>query len=130
MVTNSVPGTVLTLHGLVSRPLAAGAPDSVQVTSGAPREVRFRVDAPGTYYYWGTTTGRGFLARTGEDAQLAAAIVVDEPGVKPRPDRILVMGQWADTTPSEVNRDVLMRRLLLVVNGRSCGWSFAGIRRC
>jgi len=119
IVTNSVPGSVLTLHGLVSRPLPAGAPDSVQVTAGASREVRFRVDAPGTYYYWGTTTGRGFQARTGQDAQLSGAIVVDEPGITRRRDRILVIGQWADTTPSEGNPDELMRRLLLVVNGRS-----------
>jgi FtsP/CotA-like multicopper oxidase with cupredoxin domain len=119
MVTNSVPGSVLTLHGLVSRPLPAGAPDSVQVTAGASREVRFRVDAPGTYYYWGTTTGRGFEARTREDAQLSGAIVVDEPGLTQRRDRILVIGQWADTTPSERNPDVLMQRLLLVVNGRA-----------
>ncbi len=119
MVTNSVPGSVLTLHGLVSRPVPAGAPDSVQVTAGASREVRFRVDAPGTFYYWGTTTGRSFVARTGEDAQLSGAIVVDEPGITRRHDRIFVIGQWADTTPSEVNPDALLRRLLLVVNGRS-----------
>jgi len=119
MVTNSVPGSVLTLHGLVSRPLPAGGPDSVQVTPGPSREVRFRVDAPGTYYYWGTTTGRGFVARTGEDAQLSGAIVVDKPGITGRRDRILVIGQWADTTPSETNPDRFMRRLLLVVNGRS-----------
>ena len=118
-VTNGVPGSVLTLHGLVSRPLPAAAPDSAQVTPGASREVRFRVDAPGTYYYWGTTTGRGFQTRTREDAQLSGAIVVDEPGIKPRRDRILVIGQWADTTPSEGTPDALMRRLLLVVNGRS-----------
>ncbi|HEV8400401.1 MAG TPA: multicopper oxidase domain-containing protein [Gemmatimonadales bacterium] len=119
MVTNSIPDSVLTLHGLVSRPLSAGAPDSVQVAPGTTREVHFRVDAPGTYFYWGTTTGRSFFARTGEDAQLSGAIVVDEPGVTPRPDRILVIGQWADTTPSEANPDVFQRRLLLVVNGRS-----------
>lgn len=118
-VTNAVPGSVLTLHGLVSRPLPAGAPDSVQVTPGVSREVRFRVDAPGTYYYWGTTMGRGFQARTREDAQLSGAIVVDEPGTTQRRDRILVIGQWADTTPSERNPDERMRRLLLVVNGRS-----------
>jgi len=117
-VTNSIPGTVLTLHGLVARPLPAGARDTVQVPAGASREVRFRLDAPGTYYYWGTTTGRRFNARTGADAQLSGAIVVDEPGVHRR-DRILVIGQWADTTPTEANPDAYMQRLLLVVNGRS-----------
>ncbi len=118
-MTNSVPDSALTLHGLASRPLAAGAPDSVQVAPGASREVRFRLDTPGTYFYWGSTTGRSWLARNGEDAQLSGAIVVDEPGITPRRDRILVIGQWADTTPSEANPDASMRRLLLVVNGRS-----------
>jgi hypothetical protein len=47
------------------------------------------------------------------------AIVVDEPGITQRRDRILIIGQWADTTPSEANREVAMRRFLLVVNGRS-----------
>jgi len=91
----------------------------MQVAPGASREVHFRLDTPGTYFYWGTTTGRSWAARTGEDAQLSGAIIVDEPGRTPRPDRILVIGQWADTTPSESNPDALMRRLLLVVNGRS-----------
>ena len=120
-LTNSVPGTVLTVHGLASRPRPAGTSDSVQVSAGASREVRFQLDAPGTYFYWGTTTGRDWSARTGADAQLSGAIVVDEPGAPPplHRDRILVIGQWADTTPSEANPDVYMRRLLLVVNGRS-----------
>jgi FtsP/CotA-like multicopper oxidase with cupredoxin domain len=118
-VTNSLD-SVLTLHGLASRPLPAGASDSVQVAPGTSREVRFRLDAPGTYFYWGTTTGRRWDARTGLDAQLSGAIVVDEPlPGAPRRDRILVIGQWADTTPSEANPDGLMHRLLLVVNGRS-----------
>ena len=119
MVTNSIPASVLTLHGLASRPLPAGAPDSMQVPAGTSREARFRVDTPGTYYYWGTTTGRSFTARTGEDAQLSGAIVVDAPGITSRRDRIFVIGQWADTTPSEANPEVSMRRMLLVVNGRS-----------
>lgn len=120
-VTNSLPDSVLTLHGLASRPRRAGAPptDTVQVAPGTSREVRFRLDAPGTYYYWGTATGRHWDARTGEDAQLSGAIVVDEPGSTPRRDRILVIGQWADTTPSEANQDEHMRRFLLVVNGRA-----------
>ena len=119
-VKNSVPGTVLTMHGLVSRPRPpASTPDSVAIASGASREVRFRLDAPGTYYYWGTTTGRAFRLRTGKDAQLSGAIVVDEPGAPRRRDRILVIGMWSDTTPSETTRDADQARLLLVVNGRS-----------
>jgi FtsP/CotA-like multicopper oxidase with cupredoxin domain len=119
-VTNSVPDGTLTLHGLVSRPVSAGSSsDTVQVAPGASREVRFRLDAPGTYYYWGTTTGRPFNARTLEDAQLSGAIVVDEPGAASRRDRILVIGMWADTAGSAATVGRRRNRLLFAVNGRS-----------
>ena len=109
----------LTLHGLVSRPVPQGAPTSIELRPGETREIRFRLDAPGTYLYWGTTMGRPLALRTREDAQLSGAIVVDEPG-KPRPtDRIFVVGQWSDTTTSEDLAETQLRRFLLVVNGRS-----------
>ncbi|MDQ3520204.1 MAG: multicopper oxidase domain-containing protein [Gemmatimonadota bacterium] len=119
-VKNSIADGVLTLHGLVSRPISAGSSDSVQVNPGASREIRFRLDAPGTYYYWGTTTGRPFRARTREDAQLSGAIVVEDPAAPPRRDRVLVIGEWADTTGG-ASRDGGRKRerVLLVVNGRS-----------
>ena len=111
--------STLTLHGLVPRPVPAEGAAPVEIPPGATRELRFRLDAPGTYHYWGTTMGRTFLARTKEDAQINGAIIVDGPGDRRPRDRVFVMGQWADTTPSELNRDVSMRRLLLVINGRS-----------
>ncbi|MFN2399002.1 MAG: multicopper oxidase domain-containing protein [Gemmatimonadaceae bacterium] len=120
-VKNSVPDSVLTLHGLVTRPASAGSPsDTVQIAPGASREVRFRLDAPGTYYYWGTTTGRTFNARSREDAQLSGAIVVDEPGAGSRRDRVMVIGLWADTASAAARAQGRRReRTLLVVNGRS-----------
>ena len=121
-IRNSVADGALTVHGLVSRPLPPGSArkGTVHVAPGASREVRFRLDAPGTYYYWGTTTGRPFAARTREDAQLSGAIVVDEPGRVARPDRVMVIGAWADTSGLAARDDGLRReRLLLVVNGRS-----------
>lgn len=117
-VKNSLSDSTLTVHGLVSRPVPAGAsPETVKVAPGATREVRFRLDAPGAYYYWATTMGRQFRWRTREDAQLSGAIIVDEPGRPARRDHILLVGEWADTTGAAGSGP--RERLLLVVNGRS-----------
>ncbi|HXI33927.1 MAG TPA: multicopper oxidase domain-containing protein, partial [Gemmatimonadales bacterium] len=68
-IHNTVPGAQLTVHGLHARPLPTGGlPDTVVVRPGETRTVRFRLDAPGTFSYWGTTTGRSFAGRTHEDA--------------------------------------------------------------
>lgn len=116
-VRNSVPNDTLTVYGLETRPVAASAGDPLRVAPGATREARFRLDAAGTYYYWGTTMGRSFLGRTREDAQLSGAIIVDEPGRPVPPDRVLIIGMWADTLGSEDTQQ--LNRLLFVVNGRS-----------
>jgi FtsP/CotA-like multicopper oxidase with cupredoxin domain len=116
-IRNSLPDSTLTVHGLVSRPARAGASDTVQVAPGATREVRFRLDAPGAYYYWGTTMGRVFRFRTRDDSQLSGAIIVDEHSAAGRRDRVLVLGEWADSVAGE-NAPAQLR-LLLAVNGRS-----------
>ena len=118
VIRNAVPNTVLTVHGLHSRPAYGAAfNDSIQLSYGQVQQLRFRLDRPGTYYYWGTTTGQSFATRTREDAQLTGVIVVDEPGERPAPDRIFVLGMWADTARSETARHRL--RELFVMNGRA-----------
>ena len=117
-VRNMVPNQMLTIHGLHTRPaIGAAFNDSIQVAPGAVHTLRFRLDRPGTYYYWGTTTGRAFDYRTKEDAQLTGVIVVDEPGVRTPTDRILVIGMLSDTTGTESSR--VRDRQLFVVNGRA-----------
>lgn len=116
-VRNSMPNDTLTVHGLETRPVAVAAAEPLRLAPNTTREVRFRLDAPGTYYYWGTTMGRSFRGRTREDAQLSGAIIVDEPGRPVPPDRVLVIGMWADTLGSEDTQQ--LNRLLFVVNGRS-----------
>lgn len=107
----------LRVYGLHSRLRA----DSVGIAPlvlapGERRTVRFRLEAIGTYYYWGTTMRRAFDFRTGEDAQLTGAMVVDDPAARRSPDRIFVIGSWADT----VHRARTHRkRILGVINGRS-----------
>jgi len=118
VVRNAVPNTVLTLHGLHSRPaIGAAFNDSIQLTYAQIQTLRFRLDRPGTYYYWGTITGASFGSRAGEDAQLTGAIVVDEADVKPSQDRILMIGGWTDSAGAEGSRR--RHRELFVVNGRS-----------
>lgn len=107
----------LRVHGLHSRL----AEDDIDITPlvlapGERRTVRFRLESAGTYYYWGTTMRRALDFRTGEDAQLTGAIVVDDPAAPRSPDRIFVIGSWADT----VHRARTHRqRVLGVINGRS-----------
>lgn len=116
IVRNAIPGAALTIHGLHARPASGGA-DSITLAPGAVQTLRFRLDRPGTYYYWGSTTGRAFAQRVGEDAQLTGVIVVDEAGQRTPRDRIFVIGSWTDTTASETNRR--RQRELFVLNGRS-----------
>jgi manganese oxidase len=111
---NALRGATLVVHGLNAHPPADPAADTLQLAPGATRQTRLRLDTPGTYYYWGTTTGRLLGGRMHEDAQLSGAIVVDEPGRPAPAGRIFVIGMWGDTAggaPSVQH--------LFVVNGRS-----------
>lgn len=109
--------TTLDVYGLVDRiALAVGPRDSaLRLPPGATATVRFEAYAPGTYYYWGTTTGRPVAFRTKEDAQLTGAIVVDPIGPR-SDDRIMVIGMWTDTVARAFTE---RKRLLAVINGRS-----------
>src|SRR5687768_7293323 len=118
VIRNAIPNTTLTVHGLHSRPaFGAAFNDSIQLAYGQVQQLRFRLDRPGTYYYWGTTTGQAFDTRTRDDAQLTGVIVVDEPGERAPRDRIFVIGQWSDTTYTETTRR--RQRELFVMNGRT-----------
>ena len=116
-IRNRLDGVTLDVHGLGERIALASppVPEPVRLRPGETRSVRFRLSAPGTYYYWATTTGRSFSYRIGEDAQLNGAIVVDPVG-KRADDRIFVMSMWADTVARAFTH---RKRLLAVFNGRS-----------
>ncbi|HYD51966.1 MAG TPA: multicopper oxidase domain-containing protein, partial [Gemmatimonadaceae bacterium] len=114
---NALARDTLLVHGLHDRPWRdAARPAAITLLPGERRRVRLRLDAPGTYLYWGTTTRRAANFRTGEDGQLTGAIVVD-PATGPIPtDRVLVIGMWSDT----VHRaNTVRQRILGVLNGRS-----------
>ncbi|MEO6526586.1 MAG: multicopper oxidase domain-containing protein [Gemmatimonadaceae bacterium] len=115
-VRNAIVGAPLTVRGLTSRDTAPARNDSLRLEPGETRTIRVRLDAPGTYYYWGTTTGRPMVERFKDDAQLTGAIVVDPADGPPPHDRIFVLGMWADTSGRS---EIVRERLLSVINGLS-----------
>ena len=110
----------LTLRGLHDRSTTSGArptpADSIELAPGASRAVQFRLDVPGTYYYYGSTTEQTVDWRAGDDSQLTGAIVVDPPNAPAPNDRVFVIGVWSDTAGRVLARRT---RILAVINGRS-----------
>jgi FtsP/CotA-like multicopper oxidase with cupredoxin domain len=116
-VRNSIPDSTLVVYGLYTRGSAAG--DTVQIKPGQVREVRFVAGVPGTYFYWGTTTGAAGNASRGVDSQLNGAFVIDTgTALGAARDRVLVLGLWSTNTtiPAVINRTDLLR---FVINGKS-----------
>ena len=110
-VRNALSDSTLIVYGLHSRPGALD--DSIHIAAGATRQVTFDAGAPGTYFYWATTTHHAIADRDGYDSQLHGAFIVDSIGGVPPPDRIFVLAEWSgvgnlDTRPE-----------LRVINGLS-----------
>jgi len=125
-VRNSIPNATLEIHGLHTRP---GDPkDMIKLAPGSTREVRFKAGPPGTYFYWGSTSGAPEIRdRVSRESQLSGAFVVE-----PRPaglsqrsaagklqsdDRVFVIGVWflVDDPGARPPR----YREVLAINGRS-----------
>lgn len=114
-VRNDLPDS-LRLYGLHDRTSTLPDTAPIVLAPGGSARVTMRLDIPGTYMYWGTTTRRALNFRTGIDAQLSGAIVIDPPGRRDPAERIFVLGMWSDT----VHRAGIHRaRVLGVVNGVS-----------
>lgn len=90
-ILNALPKAVR-LHGLHERP--GEEKDAFTVQPGATQQFRFTAGTPGTYFYWGTTTGSTIAQREAIETQLAGAFVIDPPGAAAK-DRIFVIGVWA-----------------------------------
>ncbi len=67
--------------------------DTVQLAAGATREVRYRLDSAGTFFYWGAFAGTGVFDRAWLDSQLNGAIVVDPPSGR-TDDHVFLMSEW------------------------------------
>jgi FtsP/CotA-like multicopper oxidase with cupredoxin domain len=72
---------------------------AVEIGKGATREIRFRANVPGNFYYWGIRSATDTVRATGrlrtdlattEDGQLVGALIVDPESGSP-PDRIFVL---------------------------------------
>ena len=112
---NSLDAEVI-VHGLHSRP--ASTDDVVTIPAGATREVTFQSGAPGTYFYWATSTRKPLQFRVGKDSQLTGAIIVD-PRTGPAPsDRTMVIGIYSEDPDSAAGRTPHPREVQ-VLNGRS-----------
>lgn len=117
-VRNSIPGSSLTIHGLVDRPSDVDQPRSIPY--GSQRVIRFRAGATGTFEYWATTTGARTLTRRHTwDSQLGGAIVVDPPGTDERNpgDRIFVIETWVNVFAPDGSS--VRRYDLHTINGRT-----------
>ena len=90
-VHNALRDSTLVVYGLGTRP--SGPTDTLQIAPGATGERTFLAGEPGTYFYWGSTTGRPIDRRNGVDSQLHGALVIDSAGPTPS-DRIFVLGSW------------------------------------
>jgi FtsP/CotA-like multicopper oxidase with cupredoxin domain len=116
-ITNEIADSTLVVHGLRAGTVAE---DTVHVAPGARRELSYRAGAPGTYMYWGTTTGMSHASeRNGRDGQLTGAIVIDPAGVTPDPaERIFVM-TVIDIFPDSMKPPPQFDTWELAINGLS-----------
>ena len=85
-------GSALRVNGLCTRPSAC---DPVSVAAGATQEIRFTLNAPGTYFYWGATGPGTVINRQRRDTQLGGAIIVDPREGSPA-DRVFVISIFSD----------------------------------
>lgn len=88
-IRNAITDAPLTIHGLHNRP---GNRTPLHVPAGETRTVSFRADAPGTYFYWGSTRGAtDLIRRFGVETQLAGALVVDPPDARAN-EHVMMIG--------------------------------------
>ncbi len=88
--------------GGLRRSLPAGR-DTVHVAAGATREITFRLDKVGNFFYWGALEGlSSYEERFWLDSQLTGAFIVDSVGA-PRPspaqERVWLITEWFHEFP-------------------------------
>src|SRR6266550_1583499 len=99
----------------------AGTEMRVSVRNTLSKPFSFRVDIPGSYYYFARTEALPPIPGPGvsRDAMLVGAFVVDPTGTKPpKNERVLLISTLADTIPSlgvkSESADRIMRRELFL----------------
>ena len=118
IVRNRLAKDPLILHGLYTRTPGMSAPAPITINPGEVREIQFVAGAPGTYFYWASTTNVPLGQRLQRDTQLSGAFVVDPRGVPPRDERVFVIGVWED--PAVANTVAGLNGVYrMVMNGKS-----------
>ncbi|MEO6526325.1 MAG: multicopper oxidase domain-containing protein [Gemmatimonadaceae bacterium] len=88
----------------------AAESDTVNLAAGATRELTFRLDSVGTFFYWGVLKGlTDWRQRDWLDSQLTGAFVVDPEGTDPAKtkDQIWVVTEWFHNYPDRVFESAL-----------------------
>jgi len=106
-------GSALRVTGLCTRPSKC---DPVSVAAGATQEIRFSLNAPGTYFYWGATGPEAVNRRQRRDTQLGGAIVVDPREGSPA-DRVFVISAFGE--PFEPPATGSTNSHIFAINGSS-----------
>jgi FtsP/CotA-like multicopper oxidase with cupredoxin domain len=115
-IHNSLPDSEVVVHGLHTRP--APTDNVVRIPAGATRDVTFQSGAPGTYFYWATSTKQPLAFRVGKDSQLSGAIIVDPRTGPSTTDRTFIIGLYSDDPDSLAGRKPHPREIV-VLNGKS-----------
>ena len=118
------------------RPALKAADDTVHLAAGATRELTVRLDAVGTFAYWGVLKGlTAFPQRDWLDSQLSGALVVDPVGASPTRDRVWVITEWFHGYPDRPFESVLVfngkawphNQRLTLAQGDSVHWRFVNL---
>ncbi len=101
--------------GGLRQSLPAGR-DTLHVAAGATREITFRLDKVGNFFYWAVLEGlKSFEDRYWLDSQLTGALIVDPPGASPRAnERVWLITEWFLQPPK-----VRTFESVLVFNGKA-----------
>ena len=106
-------GSALRVTGLCARPSNC---EPVSIAAGATQEIRFSLNAPGTYFYWGATGPGAVNSRQRRDTQLGGAIVVDPREGSPA-DRVFVISIFGE--PFEPPATGSTKSHIFAINGSS-----------
>ena len=104
------------VRGFHTRPATSDA--GIRIPADGTREVTFQAGAPGTYFYWATTTNKPLLYRVDHDSQLSGAFIVDPAGAPPPNDRVFVIGLFSEDKDSAAGGPPRPREVA-VFNGKS-----------
>jgi FtsP/CotA-like multicopper oxidase with cupredoxin domain len=98
------------------RPSLPAGQDTLHVAAGATRELRFRLDRVGNFFYWGVLKGlTSFEDRYWLDSQLTGALIVDPAGAMPNSqEHVWLITEWFMQPPG-----VREFESVLIFNGKA-----------